>query len=354
MKYCGVENHNAAETALFDLMPYAFRCAYGSDPPPVPLSDQTEIRLRTHGCASVTYTDAEGVTRNHAYPSVRVDEDELRDVLARLCSGSVHAYDEALRRGYFSPADFPGVRVGAAGRVLCAHGEIVRLQKIGVLCIRLPHAYTVSAADAMRIRGVLTSKDVPKHDDTDAIRHIKPANAPVSTLFFAPPGEGKTTLLRAVIRILSGVHTDTSGNKPPPMRVAVIDTGEELYRESPVPCLADYFFGYPRGTGISVAVRAFSPEVILCDEIGDEADAEDILRTQAAGIPLIATAHADSLPELLMRPCMRRLYDNRVFRRYIRIYGRRGAFHFRVEENEDIGFGNGNALYGTEGRDNRT
>ncbi|MGM9624796.1 MAG: hypothetical protein ACI3XM_03715, partial [Eubacteriales bacterium] len=319
MECYDVKNRNAAETALIDLMPYAFRCAYGSDPPPVPLSDQTEIRLRAHGCASVTYTDAEGVTRNHAYPSVRIDEDGLREVLARLCSGSVHAYDEALRRGYFSPADFPGVRIGAAGRVLCEHGTIVRLQKIGVLCIRLPHAYTVSAAEAMRIRGVLTRKDVPIRDEADAIRHTKPENALVSTLFFAPPGEGKTTLLRAVIRILSGVHTDAWGDRQPPMRAAVIDTGEELYRESPIPCLADYFFGYPRGAGIAIATRAFSPEVILCDEIGDEADAEDILRTQAAGIPLIATAHADSLPELLLRPCMRRLYDNRVFRRYIRV-----------------------------------
>lgn len=325
--------NSAAETALIDWMPYALRLAYESDPPPVPISDQTEIRLRAHGCASVTYTDAEGVTRNHVYPSVRVDEDGLREVLAGLCSGSVHAYDEALRRGYFSPADFPGMRIGAAGRVLCEHGEIVRLQKIGVLCIRLPHAYPVSDGEAIRIRGLLTRMDLPKRDDADAVRQSKRTDPIVSTLFYAPPGEGKTTLLRAVIRILSGVHTDTWKDRPPPLRVAVIDTGEELYRESPIPCLADYFFGYPRGIGIAIATRAFSPEVILCDEIGDEADAEDILRTQASGIPLIATAHADSLPQLLMRPCMRRLYDNHVFRRYIRISGRRGIFHFQVEEN---------------------
>ena len=72
--------------------------------------------------------------------------------------------------------------------------------------------------------------------------------------------------------------------------------------------------------GISLATRAFAPQVILCDEIGTDAEAEEILCTQAGGVPLIASAHADTLSSLLHRPCFEALYRHCVFSQYIRLY----------------------------------
>lgn len=332
---------------VIDMMPAAFKAVYARLPPPVPENRMTEIRLRAHGCASVTYADADGMMHNHVYPGVTVTEDELRCVLSRFCGGSIHAYDEALRRGYLTPADFPGVRIGIAGRVLCERGQIQRMQRFGSMCIRLPHRWCISATEEARLRALFMNNSTPNTDVTPFLE-APPKNrmpVPVSTLFYAPPGVGKTTLLRALIKVFSDVSGSGNG-KNCAVRCAVIDTGEELCMEDFVDFssqpgrghgetskyLTDYFLGYPRGVGISIATRAFSPQLLVCDEIGDDTEADEILRSQASGVPLIATAHGDNLSSLLQRPCFRRLYDHRVFMRYIRIHRIGSGFTYQIEE----------------------
>ena len=79
------------------------------------------------------------------------------------------------------------------------------------------------------------------------------------------------------------------------------------------------FLGYPHGVGIGIATRVFAPDVIFCDEIGGDEEAHAVLNTHTSGVPLIATAHADSFEGLLRRPCFRRLYENGVFSQYARV-----------------------------------
>ena len=81
--------------------------------------------------------------------------------------------------------------------------------------------------------------------------------------------------------------------------------------------LVDVLHGYPRAKGIEIATRTLSPEVIFCDEIGSAEEARSILSAQNSGVPLIATAHAESRETLLRRPNIRLLYENGVFRYYI-------------------------------------
>ena len=118
------------------------------------------------------------------------------------------------------------------------------------------------------------------------------------------------------------------------MSAAVVDTGEELCASGIDDCTVDRFCGYPRGLGMEIAARAFAPQVIFCDEIGSDAEAEEILRAQAGGIPLIATAHADTLSGLLRRPCFARLHEHGVFSRYVRLFRDSGGcgFSFLREE----------------------
>ena len=59
-----------------------------------------------------------------------------------------------------------------------------------------------------------------------------------------------------------------------------------------------------------------NPEVIICDEIGDE-EAAKILAAQNSGVPLIASAHGASFDEIMRRQGIKRLYDCKVFRYYI-------------------------------------
>lgn len=48
------------------------------------------------------------------------------------------------------------------------------------------------------------------------------------------------------------------------------------------------------------ALRSLSPEVIICDEIGD--DAEAVRQCMSSGVKLIVSAHAGSIEELKRRP----------------------------------------------------
>lgn len=288
----------------------------------IPWEQITEIRLRAGTCSALTY-DAHGQTRRKPLPALSLSEEDLRTVLCRLCAGAVHAYDEGLLRGYFSPQQLGGVRVGAAGRMLCTGGKPERLQTITSLCIRLPHNVRVSgAAD----RGLLALLRGQPTTDSAPVPSEDAAPQLCSTLFYAPPGCGKTTLLRCIIKTLCSAKTAES-----PFCAAVLDNGEELCNDGFFDCTVDRFCGYPRGLGMEIATRAFAPQVLICDEIGSDREAEEILRAQACGVPLIATAHADSMEMILRRPCFRRLYDHGVFSRYVRLYRTSSGFSFCCE-----------------------
>jgi len=123
-----------------------------------------------------------------------------------------------------------------------------------------------------------------------------------SLLLLGRPGVGKTTLLRESARVLS-----TELNK----RVIIVDTSNEIAGDGDIP--------HP-GIGTSrrmqvprpelqhavmiEAVENHMPEVIVIDEIGTEAEAQAARTIAERGVQLIATAHGNSLDNLLMNPTL--------------------------------------------------
>ena len=123
-----------------------------------------------------------------------------------------------------------------------------------------------------------------------------------STLLLGRPGIGKTTLLRESARVLS---TELS------KRVIIVDTSNEIAGDGDIP--------HP-GIGTSrrmqvprpdlqhsvmiEAVENHTPEVIVIDEIGTEAEAQAARTIAERGVQLIATAHGNSLDNLLMNPTL--------------------------------------------------
>ena len=261
----------------------------------------SEIRLRANAPVSVSYGSRNIYLFNGQ--SVVCNEYEVAEALQKLCEDSVHTYGETLKEGYISLEN--GYRIGVCGRVGLSGESIKSVYGISSLSIRIPHP----------IRNVaLRMKTLLLKDGRMA-----------SALFYAPPNVGKTTLIRDLAALLSG------GNLP--KRVALIDTRGEIYmREIFCNRLVDVLHGYPRAKGIEIATRTLSPEVIFCDEIGSAEEARAILGAQNSGVPLIATAHADSRETLFRRPNIRLLYENGIFRYYIglRRNPEAGEFEFDV------------------------
>jgi len=233
----------------------------------------TEIRLRAGQPASLT-VDGQNLRLAESLTAA-----ELHACVTALCRGSVYAHDDTIRAGYIAVGD--GVRAGICGT---RSGGGVR--EFSAVSIRIPRA----------IRGV----------SEPVWRWCTAKGSICPVLVYSPPGIGKTTLLRDLAATLAITR-----------RVTLLDTRGELYLpEMFADTLCDVLTGYGRAEGIELATRTLSPEVIVCDELGDMEEARQILACQHTGVPIIASAHASSLDELLARPGIRLLHESGVFAGY--------------------------------------
>jgi len=123
-----------------------------------------------------------------------------------------------------------------------------------------------------------------------------------SLLLLGRPGVGKTTLLRESARVLS-----TELMK----RVIIVDTSNEIGGDGDIPhpgIGASRRMQVPRPdlqhAVMIEAVENHMPEVIVIDEIGTEAESIAARTIAERGVQLIATAHGQTLDNLLMNPTL--------------------------------------------------
>ena len=118
-----------------------------------------------------------------------------------------------------------------------------------------------------------------------------------SILFLGRPGVGKTTKLREITRLMA----DELGK-----RVVVVDTSNEIAGDGDV---AHPAIGKARRMQVAQpefqkdimieAVENHTPEVIVVDEIGTESEAQAARTIAERGVMLIATAHGNTLDNLV-------------------------------------------------------
>lgn len=123
-----------------------------------------------------------------------------------------------------------------------------------------------------------------------------------SILFLGKPGVGKTTKLREISRLVA----DELGK-----RVVIVDTSNEIVGDGDTPHPA---VGHARRMQVRQpefqkdvmieAVENHTPEVIVVDEIGTEAEAQAARTIAERGVMLIATAHGNSLESLIKNPTL--------------------------------------------------
>lgn len=236
----------------------------------------SEIRLRQDASLVLTARDKCIST------SVRCTTEDIAYTLRSLCGNSLYSHSETIKDGYICTDG--GIRAGVCGRAVTDGGRIISVTDIKSISIRIPH----------RVPGA--SDELCKIVLEDGFRGM---------LIYSPPGVGKTTALREL--------TARLGSKPYCLRVSVVDTRFEICGGLSGDLTVDALSGYPRAKGIETALRALSPQLIVCDEIGSLEDAEAVKNSFGSGVPTVVTTHGETVDEVKNKVYVKDLCDMGAF-----------------------------------------
>ena len=255
-----------------------------------------EIRLRVGRPLFLTYDGGECFLRRRGQEQYLVTTEDLKETLEYVTGYSLYAYEDELRQGFLSVQG--GHRVGVTGKVILDGNRIRGMKYISCINVRLSHQIPGCADEIMP--------------------YIRNKDWVANTLLVAPPRCGKTTMLRDIIRQLSNGNDEIPG-----LTVGVVDERSELagcYQGVPQNDLGmrtDVLDGCPKSEGMQMLIRSMSPQVVAVDELGKEEDYQAVESVIHCGCKLIATAHGNSMEDVLEQPFFRKLVETKVFERYI-------------------------------------
>lgn len=225
---------------------------------------------------------------------------EILQIVERLCENSIYAYKNQICEGFITIKG--GHRVGLTGSCVIENGKITNIKYISSLNIRI--AREVKNCSTRILREIIDIENKTIYN----------------SIIVAPPGRGKTTILRDIIRRLSdGIEEINFRGKT----CGVVDERGEIaamYKGAPqndVGIRTDIIENVSKNKGIHMLIRTMAPEIIACDEIGSKEDVEAIHYALYSGVKGIFTMHGKNVEDIKNNKQIYELIENREIQKII-------------------------------------
>ena len=222
--------------------------------------------------------------------------EELKLIFEKISQYSVFAYSEEIGEGFITLKG--GHRAGLCGKYYYKGEGKPQIKYISSINLRV----------AREVTGCATSI-VPKLFEENIFCH---------TLLVSPPGYGKTTYLRDMIRQLSDGTGEITGKN-----VSVVDERSEIGNRTReglgfyLGNRTDLMDHCPKAEGMLMMLRTMTPEILAADEIGGEKDIKAMAYVRNCGCRLLMTVHGNSMQDIFARPILGEYLKKYPFERYV-------------------------------------
>ena len=242
------------------------------------------------------YVSQKGVLCRDMLGGVRIEKRHIEEILERITKSSLYSVKDEIKNGYITING--GHRIGLVGTAVMEADKLEFIKNISAMNIRFA-SEVIGACDSV----------IDKITDCG----VK------STLILSPPGCGKTTLLRDIVRSLSvsGYCVAVADER---CEIAAMHSGESAFELGGRTSVLE---NCPKSYAMMTLLRSMSPDVIVTDELGTERDAESVLKIINSGVSVIASVHAKDRKQLERRETFREMLS--LFEIAVTLSKRNGA-----------------------------